>query len=274
MKKITAQKLLSFVRNKYYGINHDAKVRKAAQAFLLNYDEYSAGLHDPASTHKKYILRFTSGLMLACRGSDLSAIAETCLLDDYGKLTKTKGKENMIIFDIGAHIGSFTMKVAMEGAHVYAFEPDKDNYELLLENIKLNKLEARVTPCNIAITEKTGTGILRVNALNPGGHSLFLGTSQDKMMHIPTKSLEDVMKEFSLDTIDLIKIDIEGSEYVIFQHMSKETMDKISTIVGEYHLSLSEPRQNFSLIKNYLSKSFPHIDRYDPYYFYAKRTKV
>lgn len=273
MKKITFAKILSYVRNKYYGINLNSKIIKQAKKSIKNYDEYIYGLTHPTNPSKKYTIKFNNGLIINCRENDLSAIAETCLIDDYGKVLNNKNKKDLIIFDIGAHIGSFSVNAAKEGARVYSFEPNPDNYKLLLENIKINNLEEKVTPCNIAITDKEGDATLQISSINYGGHSINMDTGEEGVTKIHTDTLKNCLHRFSLSKIDLIKIDIEGSEYLIFENIEKDTLDRIGEIIGEYHLSIDQPTQNFSLIKKYLSKSFPKIKRYDPYYFYAYRNK-
>ncbi len=271
MKKITFAKILSYVRNKYYGINFNSKVIEAAKKSILNHEEYIHGLTYPTNPDKRYTIKFASGLILHCRENDLSAIAETCLIDDYGKVLNSKNKNGLVIFDIGAHIGSFSVNAAKEGATVYAFEPNKDNYAILLENIKINNLEGKVIPSNIAITNKEGNATLQVSSINYGGHSINMSTGEEETTNITTDTLAHCIEKFSLQKIDLIKIDIEGSEYTIFEHVSKETLDMITEIIGEYHLDINQPHQNFACIKKYLSKSFPKVKRYDPYYFYASR---
>ena len=66
-------------------------------------------------------------------------------------------KSGDIIFDIGAHIGTFSVPFAKkigERGHVYAFEALKDNYRVLKKNIKLNRLESLITPFWAAVTDQ------------------------------------------------------------------------------------------------------------------------
>lgn len=61
-----------------------------------------------------------------------------------------------VFIDVGAHIGKYTILVAKivgkEGL-VIAIEPNPENYETLLENIKLNNLK-NVIAVNIAAWNK------------------------------------------------------------------------------------------------------------------------
>ena len=60
---------------------------------------------------------------------------------------------NDIVFDVGAHMGFFTLKVAKHVKEVIAFEPDPYNLHYLLFNVKLNKL-TNVRVFRLALGEK------------------------------------------------------------------------------------------------------------------------
>jgi hypothetical protein len=54
-------------------------------------------------------------------------------------------------------------------------------------------------------------------------------------MIVPSISIDDLLSEFDLEEVDLVKIDVEGSEYAIFDGMSDETLDKLNNIILEFH---------------------------------------
>ena len=64
-------------------------------------------------------------------------------------------KQGDVIVDIGAHIGSFSIFAATKfrDTIVYAYEPAPENFKLLKENIKLNKLN-NIVPYNQGIAGK------------------------------------------------------------------------------------------------------------------------
>lgn len=45
---------------------------------------------------------------------------------------------DMVCVDIGANIGYFTILMAKQAKHIYAFEADKSNFIQLRKNIELN----------------------------------------------------------------------------------------------------------------------------------------
>ena len=69
------------------------------------------------------------------------------------------GKEikGNIVIDLGAHIGVFSVYAALYGAEkVYAYEPLKENYDLLVKNIAVNNLQDKIIPIQKAVTDKKG----------------------------------------------------------------------------------------------------------------------
>ena len=49
-------------------------------------------------------------------------------------------------------------------------------------------------------------------------------------------TLDDVLGDFGLDSIDLLKLDIEGAEFPLVMGTSSHTFRKIHRITMEYHL--------------------------------------
>lgn len=52
---------------------------------------------------------------------------------------------------------------------------------------------------------------------------------------VSTISLDSIISDFGLSTIDLLKIDCEGCEYLIFRTLRKENFERIKKIVMEFH---------------------------------------
>ncbi len=83
------------------------------------------------------------------------------------------------VVDVGANIGYYTLllanKVGKTGK-VYAFEPDKINFEILAKNVKENNLE-NVVMINAAVGKKEGKLKLHRSEENFGDHKLLLKNS-------------------------------------------------------------------------------------------------
>lgn len=149
-------------------------------------------------------------------------------------------EDNKIMIDIGANIGATSILGYTKGATcIFAYEPEKHNYEQLLKNIKLNKLEHAITPIKKAVANVIGTseifdgqGASFITGARNVSVALEAAISQEREI-IPTTTLDDILSEFN--EIALLKIDCEGGEYKIIEGAALETLKKCKRIVMEYH---------------------------------------
>ena len=145
---------------------------------------------------------------------------------------------NSVVVDIGANIGLFSLYAAFSGARkVYAFEPNREAYQCILENVKRNNLQNVVLAHNYAVTSKSDEVVTIPKAASPqnriGYQNAAHGTDGYEL--VSTISLNDIVSRESMSRIDLLKMDCEGSEYDILAGISKSTFSKISRIIIEYH---------------------------------------
>jgi FkbM family methyltransferase len=143
-----------------------------------------------------------------------------------------------IVFDVGANIGGYTIPLALrvgERGHVYAFEAFRPNYEMLLQSVALNKL-TNVTAVFGAVTDGSGT----LEVPNPGRNgsknigNYSLATDSPNRAVIPSWSLDDFICQNEITRVDLLKIDIEGSETMAFRGACSLLSErKVHTVVFE-----------------------------------------
>jgi len=145
-----------------------------------------------------------------------------------------------LIVDAGAHIGLTSLFFAKEypQAQILALEPQPDNYKLLEKNIWENQLE-RVETRPLALAGKTTESILHIDtvwdwfstaSLHQGA---WTGNQETKQISVKTISLSDLLKELE-QPIDLLKLDIEGSEQAVLESAKKD-LTKIRSMVIEFH---------------------------------------
>jgi len=135
---------------------------------------------------------------------------------------------NDIVFDIGANIGIYSLlssNYVGESGLVYAFEPVDSTYKKLLENIKANQI-ANLLPYNIAVSDKSNE-ILTIYK-NDNGYDVFDSMvtpllDNAKEIKVSTVSLDDFITQQNVDvqSIKLIKIDVEGWEFNVLQGAKK-----------------------------------------------------
>lgn len=138
-----------------------------------------------------------------------------------------KVKKDDIILDIGANYGSFSYSLTdAEPKHIYCLEPSNVIFNTLEKNL-------RNLPCtflNKGISYANEVKIISNNDANYIYH--HDGDSFD------TITFESLMKDYSIDKVDLLKFDCEGGEAYIFTKENVELIKKsIRNIAGEYHIT-------------------------------------
>lgn len=200
-----------------------------------------------------YYLKKNNLKFIARAGSeDLSEIVVVGSGSEY-KLDLINLSKNPTIVDLGGHIGSFSIPLARKlknKCKIYTFEPDKNNYELLKRNIKLNNIKS-ITSYNYAIGAKNGIGYLKNKNINNDAY--HLSDSKKDSTECEIKTLK---KMFGNKKIDLLKMDIEGGEYKIINHKEsfKFIKENVNYIFIEHH-PISK-KYNGLYVRELLSKSF------------------
>jgi FkbM family methyltransferase len=149
--------------------------------------------------------------------------------------------DNAIIFDVGAHIGGFCIPAAKQivGSRVFAFEPERQNFELLVENIKLNNLLSSIEPVQKAVYSTTQDVELYVFPRSASSWTSLANYEYKNNAPIKTEtvravSLDSFVDENNIPTIDLLKIDVEGFEAEVFNGAKNLlAADKINYIIFE-----------------------------------------
>lgn len=140
------------------------------------------------------------------------------------RLFKETIGEGMVVVDIGANIGHFTLIAARlvgNKGRVFAFEPEPHNFDLLVKNLELNRY-SNVIPVPKAVSNRNGRARLYLDKINWGEHSLskqcpthFNGVS----VEVEIQTLDDFLKDYD-GKVDFIKIDAQGAELAIIQGMT------------------------------------------------------
>ena len=138
------------------------------------------------------------------------------------KLFKSLIREGMVVVDIGAYAGYYTLVAADlvgEEGKVYAFEPNPENYALLLKNLEVNRCQ-NVIPVQKAVADTNGKTRLFLAQENKGDHRLFDSNDKRESITVDVTSLDAFFKERDY-RVDVIKMDIQGSEMAALKGMTK-----------------------------------------------------
>ena len=161
--------------------------------------------------------------------------------------------ESPIIIDCGSNIGVSILyfKSLYPNARVLGFEPHPGLYDVLEANVSGNNLE-KVELFPSAVGGETGSLELFVNdeknagSLNMG---FFQREAEAKPISVPTVCLSDYINE----TVDLVKLDIEGAEESVLQELQESgKLSNIRRIVCEYHHHIDVGVDRFSKTLSFL----------------------
>ena len=117
--------------------------------------------------------------------------------------------------DIGANVGLYSMFVASHGrSRILAIEPQPGILDRLRFHLAANP-SVKVDLLPIAVSDRTGEAELVINDSDSGGTHLDKHDgrqSAGERINVPCRPLLDVLRDAGIETVDALKIDIEGAE--------------------------------------------------------------
>ena len=147
-----------------------------------------------------------------------------------------------VVIDIGANQGFFTCYAAFKGARVLAFEPVPELCQRLRDNVERNGFADRVTIQQCAIGSAPGFVNLFVSSYLGGAQSTIVpefvrgaGVPVVQQILVECKTLPQIFEEFSLKSVRLCKVDVEGAELAILKTLSSVDLARIQSFALEYH---------------------------------------
>lgn len=171
--------------------------------------------------------------------SDIRNNHITEILDEvYAKKVYDKfllGKKDLIIADWGGNIGLTSYFFKDYAKQVYCVEPAKEHQETIKKLIEFNDIK-NITLCPYAISNKNGTTKFYHNE-NVTMYSLASTVNnKNDFEEVETVTVDEFMKRNKLEYIDLLKLDVEGTEAeVVASEEFKKWAPKIKVICGEWH---------------------------------------
>jgi len=143
-----------------------------------------------------------------------------------------------VTLDIGANIGNHALVLSTHSKNVYAFEPVQHVYEVLTKNIATNH-RSNILAFQIALSDSAGSQTIYLNESNIGSSSLNPFENASDQQTINTAIGDDFLKAYSINTVDFIKIDVEGFEGQVIAGLQKTIKASRPTVVMEWKSPLS-----------------------------------
>ncbi|MGN0495227.1 MAG: FkbM family methyltransferase [Lachnospiraceae bacterium] len=142
-----------------------------------------------------------------------------------------------VIVDAGANIGLFSLicKSINSRAKIICIEPESDNYHLLSKNV------IDGTCYKNGLWNKDAK--LQVVPRNTGEWGFIVKEVEESASNtdvIEAISIDSIMNREEINHIDILKIDIEGSEYELFDETAEAWLDQVKCLIIELHDRIKE----------------------------------
>lgn len=166
---------------------------------------------------------------LRTNGHDLGLLRQIFLRHDY----QMEAKNVRRILDLGANIGMAALYLSrlFPEAEIACVEPSPANLPFLKQTLQLNKVNARVFEA--AAGSEPGTIDLYMSDM-PDCNSVYPIEGSTGTVKVPLVSVPEIMKTMGWDSIDLLKIDIEGAEREVLGQ-NNSWLANVRLITGEGH---------------------------------------
>jgi FkbM family methyltransferase len=134
------------------------------------------------------------------------------------------------MFDIGANLGVISLLLAKNRAssNIFAFEPNPSTFAALLDNMRLNNA-AGVKPQQAVVSDVDGTISFAANPLHRGTASIAKGAQTGSTALSVT--LDSFIKQQSVQSIAIIKVDVEGYETSVFAGARETLKRRLASVI-------------------------------------------
>lgn len=161
--------------------------------------------------------------------SDFCAYKDVLVCRDRAYDPELPGFEPKVIVDAGAQIGMASILLARKypSAKIIAVEPEPSNFAALVQNTAFYN---NILPVQAALWKADGEVRLGVSRAHPKGAFEVVESGIERVRAV---SMETLMRETGISSIDLLKVDIEGAEREVFE--AAPWINRVRVIAIELH---------------------------------------
>jgi FkbM family methyltransferase len=197
------------------------------------------------------------GNQFSFRQSDFSALREILVDCEYDAVSNSLSKTAAPrIIDVGAHIGTFGLWCLGKNssAHILSLEADPNTFRLLRTTAQSATRQGHRWHVIHGAASHSDASV----NFSTSGESMGHHVSPDGDVMVPGWTIEMLFEASGFETVDLMKIDIEGAEEA-FLCSDHELLKRTERLVVELH----PDRCNTSRVHNVLDRYFPAVFEVD-----------
>ena len=171
-----------------------------------------------------------STVSLRFREQDIYVIGE--ILHDRAYRIQSSLPARPVIVDAGANIGVAALWLASRyaDAELHCFEPESRSFALLEHNLR----QVPTAHCELSALGACAEPVSLFVSANGSVHSVFATGTAAHVETVPCARLGDYLERHDIGRVDLLKVDVEGSEMAIMQGLGAY-IERVGVIVGELH---------------------------------------
>jgi FkbM family methyltransferase len=152
------------------------------------------------------------------------------------------------ILDVGGNIGIFSLYAQLKNpkSKIVTVEPFPETFFRLRSNIAANNLEGSIDCWNLGVASCSGVRTMSDSGPSQSRGILPVDSEPDSAEHVQVSvvSFEELIqkacKHFNSDSIDFVKVDIEGGEHEALKASSPHSLLPIRHLGMEYHPNQSK----------------------------------
>lgn len=188
--------------------------------------------------------------------SDYGMVKQVLIDGEYKVATTFFNAQNIQpkhIIDAGSNIGSTTIffKNIFPESKVYCIEPDNDNFDLLKSNLSSYVSDGSVKLYKAGLMAKGGLNLSVTDDFRDKSSCARQVLVSEKTSNLKSITIADIVKENKVDTIDLLKIDIEGAETFLIEEGSDVSfLDITRCIAIEIHDEVADRNIIYELLQS------------------------
>lgn len=175
-------------------------------------------------------------------------------------------KNSKIIIDAGANIGIFSRIIheLYPAAKTYSLEPEINNFKML----KMNLSGFNCVCLNNCIWNRNSK--LKLSNTDSGEWSFSYEETLSTKYDAIGITVPQILDKYKIKKIDIFKIDIEGSEYELFDKTANKWIDKVETLIIEIH-DTKKKWSNLRVMDVMYNHNFDYKTYGDIVVFYKKK---
>ncbi|WP_289663015.1 FkbM family methyltransferase [Flavobacterium panacagri] len=240
-------------------------VRLSGSDFFTNVLRSNIVINNFEKVNQLYALHLQNGRELFCRDhmhSDYSVFNQIFVSEEYKtvssilKLNIELNSKESVLIDAGANVGFATVYLneILSFDKIFCIEPSKDNFKILEKNTAFLNSDTELVLLEKALSGSENVCFSIENNFRDG-RDWAITTKENTKGTISGITINEIIKEYSLNEVTLLKIDIEGAERFIFQDSIDLSFLNITKVIAiEIHDEFNIREEIYKILyeKNFL----------------------